>query len=789
MKNCVLLSMCLQIFAFHVNAVDLRITQILYNSNNVDSQRDYAEQWVEIYNAGAEEVNLAGYVFDDDDGVELAQANISSGKIYPGETAYLFNGDQLTAGQFVETWGRCNYISVTGWSGIGWADKIGIWANYTSYDNDHVTQALAVDSISYTYSGNWPESSSGYSIYLKDVNAVNRNDGSNWALTSITNRGTKASAGGMFIQSYSNTVGSIGGVYAAVDNNPWDEKNVFAYHAFEGSIPSNVSPLTSLGNIVHQVGQDIIKTDRGNGFSDRLVVDFAGYTEQEYVQGYDYINTKNLLGNDSFGIEVWFKPDSVSGVGSLFSTTGTTNGFSIKRSSDMLQVEVKFLDNTGIAVAKTLLTPSILTLGNWYYAIVKVQRLSSTYLIRIYVDGELQATQEYSDILPNGSICQPTTEKPMIGAEPLNNVGTSQFFNGQVYGVRVQNKDYVLEDYCRRKLVRDGSSYLGDIAYWDLPTFDSNVEYQMFKTASQQCQYADVLDNNLVGRLQCPFLNDNYVPQGLAYDYDHNLMYLTMFFRTEEGETRTYPSILVEIDMDDGSLQRVFQLKKSNGTPLTGALGGAGYYNGHVFVNYGPYVYFYSPVGSYYFNSETLANSKGDQNPLLPVRVVEMDIANNDLIEYLEMGYDSYTGKWILWAGQKNTDGTKKLLGYHASYPYTVYDIDATPDYVLPLPSDYGIQGIVAYTNLTTDSSLCFYMSVSGSPGKIDVLLYSRSTGSLILQDLCAYMPIGMEDLTMIGDAVWSVSESGARAYQKQIYSETTSSAWVDLYPYIFGIE
>ncbi|MEK6155255.1 ExeM/NucH family extracellular endonuclease [Flavobacteriaceae bacterium 3-367] len=162
--------------------VTLRITEIMYNPSSAEDNWE----WVEIYNAGEEPVDLSGYVIDDGNGVAHPSANIASGILPPGTSAILYNSDDVSASDFRAAWGNVNLIPVTNWGAMALnngGDTIGIWNNFSSYSGDHATQLNVIEQVAYDDDGTiWPSDNGQSSIYLSDLSADNT-VGTNWALS------------------------------------------------------------------------------------------------------------------------------------------------------------------------------------------------------------------------------------------------------------------------------------------------------------------------------------------------------------------------------------------------------------------------------------------------------------------------------------------------------------------------------------------------------------------------------------------------------------------------------
>ncbi len=161
-------------------AQDLRITEIMYNPSNADS----AWEWVEVYNAGTELVNLTGYVIDDNSGAEYSEANIQSGSILSGQSAILFNASALSESDFLQVWGTVNLIPVSRWSALNNSgDTIGIWNSFEAYSGDNSSQENVIEQVQYLADGEiWPEDDGAASIYLTDLD-VDNEVGTNWSLS------------------------------------------------------------------------------------------------------------------------------------------------------------------------------------------------------------------------------------------------------------------------------------------------------------------------------------------------------------------------------------------------------------------------------------------------------------------------------------------------------------------------------------------------------------------------------------------------------------------------------
>jgi hypothetical protein len=159
---------------------DLVVTEIMFDPAS-SPEGDW--EYVEIYNSGPGSVNLAGYVFDDDDGTALTNANISTGIIPVGGAAVL-HSTSLTAAEMQAAWGATPlFISVSNWSSLNnTGDRIGLWSNLASYGTRDFSAAEA--DVEFSVGSGWPTIDGVGSIYLTSLEA-DPSVGSNWDLSEV----------------------------------------------------------------------------------------------------------------------------------------------------------------------------------------------------------------------------------------------------------------------------------------------------------------------------------------------------------------------------------------------------------------------------------------------------------------------------------------------------------------------------------------------------------------------------------------------------------------------------
>lgn len=566
---------------------------------------------------------------------------------------------------------------------------------------------------------------------------------------------------------------------AATITEPNNQKVVFRYRTFSGDTPDWVSPLTGNGNISHASGSsDLITTSRGSGFGSFMATDFDG--SSEYVQGASSITTIDSSGDDSFTVEAWFKPGTMTGSSALFSNTESGRGFALRLNGARLRGEVRF--KSGSTYVNYILDQEAdyadLVAGRWYYGVLHVRKTSSLYEIRIYLNGTRVGYVETAS-LHNG--VYQSSELPMVGAEPTGGLGTSSFFDGQIIGVVVSNHDLFLDNYVKNKVVRDGSRYFGAPSYHDYLSTTAGVDYRIQATITD---FSDLGSSQVVGRMQLPFLNDGYVPQGLGYDSATGNFYVSYYWCADDGSTGSLTentdkiSIVAEINKSTNKLKRVFRLYRPNGDANYGHVGGLEFHNGSLYIPYGTSIYRYplseAPNPDYVFNPDTFANPRGDQNPLTSVTSYSLSsyLQTNNGIDALHISTDT-NGDVILWTCDYDSSAYKKILGFVINSSGAV----TTPaKYAFTLPV-ISVNGFACYN--TTSTEFYFYMVTGGVWKRVR---YLKSSATAQSTSTVFNGPHGTEDFTLVGSQVWTTSETGARVYQKG------SELWPELYPFLFGV-
>lgn len=542
---------------------------------------------------------------------------------------------------------------------------------------------------------------------------------------------------------------------------PFGHRTLFRYRSFENPRPSWVSPIDSAGGINHNAGAgDVLAYVRGTGFERLLHTSFDG--SSEYIRGLSAIDTRDTAGHDSFTIQAWFRASDVTGWRTLFSNTEGNRGFSLKIRDGTLRGLVR-LENAGSHV-NVELTGGTVVADRWYQAAFRVDDEDTFYDLRLFLDGDQVAARTSSHY----SGIRQSTEAPMIAAEPGGGTATGDWFAGSIYGVAIQNYAVGVANYLDNDTVRDGSRYFGMPSYHDYLDGTEGPDHRISNTIQA---HPDV--QALALRRYVPFLNDSYVPQGVATGGTDRL-YLTMFYEDENGAN---PSgllpILVEMDTA-GNLRRVIRLA---GLTNSDHVGGAAVVGRWLHVPDGADLVRYDldqAAATPLFDPATFANNRHDTRTLTAVGRRTSALGGLS-VSFLSTAPDC-DGSQLLWAGNFSETGNSVLRGF-------VLQADGSVgvqrhSFTLPVVK---VQG--AYCYQTSAGHLRFYLASSfgDNPSQLRDVLYERGIATARSTATLLTLPAGLEGLAMTGNRLWMVSESGARYFQKR------GSPWYSLFPFVFA--
>ncbi len=394
----------------------------------------------------------------------------------------------------------------------------------------------------------------------------------------------------------------------------------------------------------------------------------------------------------------------------------------------------------------------------WIAATARFDAGTQQLHLTLYVNGHRAATQAFSASIPSPySIEQPFfvgTEASGTRAAP---VPTGRL-TGQLFGALV--RDYVAADaYLESSVPDDGSAYFGLPAYhdYDLATFHLPMDQRIRQNQSV-----------FRHRFFVPFVNDEFVPQGVATRVNGGeaLVYVSYYHLTRSGNTGLRRSIVAELDAATGHVRRAFRLM---GTLAYSHAGGIAFVKDALYVSSSSTLERY-PVPAY----------QGPDGP----RYLDLAADADGTISVLGRASFVSEHRDTLWVGDWRTPA------HEAPYLYG-YPLDgdgravrnATPRiYALPR----NVQGVDFFRH-RGETYVFMARNVSQSRGEAEILRVPRARLARWTEpaaDSSIVVPYGIEDLSFFPDGtLWTNSESSADYYQK-----SPSGAWSVFYPFVYSL-
>jgi len=181
-----------------------------------------------------------------------------------------------------------------------------------------------------------------------------------------------------------------------------------------------------------------------DGCSSDITVTITDCNEVNFDGIDDYVDFNNNYDlNGDFSLEVWVKPESVSGTRTIFSKRDANKpatGYDLKLDGD----KISFNWNA----VETIVSPYPITTNRWYH--IAVTRTGSVY--NLYIDGILISTAGGVSPAINTNNCILGATKS--GSNPVN------YFNGYMQELRIWNKSLTpeqLHQMMNQKIIKSGT--------------------------------------------------------------------------------------------------------------------------------------------------------------------------------------------------------------------------------------------------------------------------------------------------------------------------------------------
>ncbi len=323
---------------------------------------------------------------------------------------------------------------------------------------------------------------------------------------------------------------------------------------------------------------DIVKNQRGgedDGFGEFWHADFSGnkrYVCSEGIEG-------NPLSGD-FTVQAFFCLEEITNERrTICSTVTGLTGFRLYIEDGRLKGGCHYQDPQGPEELVEALDP--LEAGIWYHVALVARRKQADNVneLSLWINSEKVAT---NDTIPVSRPIDNSTLHPVFGADRARGLSFNNHLNAKVHAIEIS--DYALSDfYLESKVIRDGSRYFGIPSYHDyLGEGDAPLEKRIMDTYDEE-NLAD-FRGRLQDRFFLPFMNDNYIPQGITNDPENGRMFISYYWK-DKDYNEDHPSIVAEILMPSGALGNVFVLDEGEAEEANRShVGGIAYWDGCLFV-------------------------------------------------------------------------------------------------------------------------------------------------------------------------------------------------------------
>ena len=538
-----------------------------------------------------------------------------------------------------------------------------------------------------------------------------------------------------------------------------------------------------------QYGGDIahVKAERPAPFS---VFPYTSFSpSQEKPAGYlgtTPITTQSV----GFTIQAWFRPRSIDGTVTLFSNTENGQGLCFDIKDGYLQMALSTSDAGKPYRHWVRDTSTPLETNRWYQASVSASLKSDHWRIALFLDHNL--------------IHEQNTFRSWFGARQQHGTaggsrGThggkldGEVFDGDMHALVVHNYP-IGDDYLGTRQLREGGRTFGTPSYHDYlqipepggtatatpPYSDRRYNYARRVALTDNDRRFTGL-RHARARLGLPFLNDRYVPNGVAVSGDGRTLWLSFSFEQDEGgNPKDHDSILAQVDLLSHDVQSVFRLRDIHGTPWTRAIGGMTWAPTGLYLTLGSQVLRFDP---------SKAKVEHAADPDLPATTAFYSLQATDAFDVrvanAAITYDPEVG--ALWlAGNVAMNGAIERYDLSETGAIERPSAHDSDQHLLLPPSIPFVRGL---TRLPTLEERCFLLtsyhladSTGSQPSKLIRWCENRPAGAVRWQVSGA-----AQALTLGPDAtLWVVTQSGSAHLQKR----KKSQPWYDvLTPYLIGFD
>ena len=458
---------------------------------------------------------------------------------------------------------------------------------------------------------------------------------------------------------------------------------------------------------------------------------------------------ETFIGPHTLSGELWLKPFESEGKLLFWGNSASSNSINISLINEGLTLIHSLEGETFELTAEYSFS-----LQRWHHLVWHSIISSDSINLGIYVNGQIIGKESFGLVAP-GFV---TYSSQIIIGHDQND--TIPGFKGEIYAANLKNY-FLHTQYVISPPSFDGSAYSGIPNYHDYAIGSST------NSIDERITYnpTEVKDAVFV-----PYANDEFIPQGVTNSFEDeeyendstNMVFISLYHKTQNGTTGLKKSIIVELDPYNGyKIRRCFRL---NGVQRFAHNGGIAFKNNHIYVASNYHIEKYE-IPEYQLGADKYVDLYANVSDVYPVS------SKASFVTYFED---------TLWIGDYR-GSSENDIPYLFGYP-----IDLSGDIISPAnPTIYRLpirsQG-VAWARVGSDKYLFISQSNGGSNyGSIyrchlNGLTYSETP----VIDTVFSIPAGAEDLSFNGDGdLFTVSESGAKYFHE---------SWSMFYPFVYSI-
>jgi len=522
---------------------------------------------------------------------------------------------------------------------------------------------------------------------------------------------------------------------------------IYRYNSDYVNSDSRQTPVHITNVSVDTRWDDAEETARGNegwGYSNNKTSYF--FQDSSSIKSMSNVS-QTFVGPHTFSGELWIKPHANNGQLLYWGDSVSSQSIGLSIDSNYIYL-AHMLDDQSYE----LIANSSLMLNKWSHIIWHSIVSADSINLGIIINGQLINEQSYN-INPTGYVIY---NAPITIGYRSNDTLSS--YRGELYSANIKNY-FFLNDYINSSPSFDGSAYCGIPNYFD---------YSIGSSSFGVDRKITINPTEVDFTVFVPYQNDDFIPQGVTnidegenfLSDSSNMVYISLYYKNENGITGLRNSIIVELDPENAySVRRCFRLQ---GVQKIAHNGGIAYHNNNIYV-----------ASNYKIEKYEIPtfDSNGDKY---------IDLYSNDNNVYSVSSKASYVTYFedSLWIGDyrgSNENDIPYLFGY---------PINASGDIVTPSnPAIYRMpsrtQG-VAWLRVGSERKLFISQSNGGSNYSS---IYRCDINGLSYEnvpevDTVYNIPAGAEDISFnrYGDLI-TVSESAAKYFN-----------WNMFYPFVYSI-